>query len=67
VFFFISPVAGCAPRRLGEVIPPGTNGQLDWEVGLVLPASRGAGAGRTVEPSEGQEPLRGEEHHLSDW
>jgi hypothetical protein len=49
------------------VIPPGTNGQLDWEVGLVLPASRGAGAGRTVEPSEGQEPLRGEEHHLSDW
>jgi hypothetical protein len=52
---------------LGEVLPAGTNRQLDPDEGLVLPASWGEGLRCTTEPSEVQEPARGGDQCLSDW
>jgi hypothetical protein len=44
---------------LGELIPPGTNGQFDLEEGLILLVSQGEGLRCTTESSEVQEPARG--------
>jgi hypothetical protein len=44
------------PQDHWKEIPPGANGQLDPEGGVILPVSWGKGLGCTKEPTEAQEP-----------
>jgi hypothetical protein len=55
---------GASPKPLGEMIPPGANGQFDLGEGLILLESGGEGLGCTMEPGEVQELVRGAEHFL---
>jgi hypothetical protein len=59
VVFHVPCHRDAPPGPLGEVIPPGTNGQFDPEKGLVLLASWVEGLVCTTEPHKVQEPARG--------
>jgi hypothetical protein len=55
------------PPDCQEEISPGVNGQLDLKRGCILLLGWGEGLRYTTESGEVQEPVRGGEHHSSDW